>query len=215
MLALLLALSVTQSAQQIDGRALAFFQNGLLCHNQRDWTCAETEYGNALRHDPTLVSAAINLAIVYEAQKNLPEALKYYNEAARVAPNSFAARYNRGQFHQKQGALELARTDYAVAVAIKKDASIFVNLAGIEIKLFDEKKGINFLLAAEYNLREADRLKTKSPAFYFNRARIAERKNFPARARYLYEEAMRHFAPESAEYRTCALRVERLSRSLR
>ncbi|MFO1470011.1 MAG: hypothetical protein U1F27_03080 [Turneriella sp.] len=57
-------------------------------------------------------------------------------------------------------------------------------------------------------------MRSKSPALYFNRARLLELANHPARARTLYEEAMRRYAPQSEEYKTCLLRAERLSRQL-
>jgi len=206
---------LTAAALSFEPKALVAFQKGLHCHNQREYECAIDEYRTALTLDGTLVSAAINLGVVYDELKDTPLALFYYNEAVRVAPHSFSALYNRGQFRQKQGHLELARADYQAALAIKKDASLFINLAGMEIQLFDENKSQDYLTSADGHLKEAARLKAQSPAYFFNRARIEERRNFPARARYLYEEAMRRFTPDSAEYKTCALRVERLGRALR
>lgn len=196
--------------------ALRSFKAGVVAHDQGNYAAAETHYAAALRHDPKLVSAAINLAIVYEKWHRDEQAQKYYNEAARVAPHSFAARYNRGQFLQKRGDFEAARSDYEAALEIRSDeASLYVNLAAMEIKLFERKLDIALLDAAEKNLRHAERLKSKSPALYFNRARLFELNNFPARARTAYHEAMRYYPASSSEYHTCQLRAERLSRQLR
>lgn len=197
-------------------RAIESFRKALDYHNHNELALAAAEYRVTLGLDPTLVSAVINLAIIHEKWLDLPMAENLYNDAVRIAPRSFAARYNRGQFLQKLGRLAEAREDYAAALEIKPDeASLFVNTAGIEIRLFEEKHDISLLSSAEKNLNRASSLKSKSPALYFNRARLMEHMNFPARARVFYEEAMRYYAPKSTEYKTCTLRAERISRQLR
>jgi tetratricopeptide (TPR) repeat protein len=129
---------------------------------------------------------------------------------------SFAARYNRGQFLQKHGELEAARSDYQVALEIKPDeASLYINLAAMELRLFETKLDIQLMAAAEKNLKQAERLRSKSPALYFNRARLFELYNFPARARTAYREAMRYYPETSVEYQTCQTRVQRLSMQLK
>ena len=196
--------------------ALQSFYRALAAQNNADLQAAELYYVQALQQDATLVSAAINLAIVYEKMHKDALARKYYNEAVRVAPRSFAARYNRGQFLQKHGELEAARSDYQVALEIKPDeASLYINLAAMELRLFETKLDIQLIAAAEKNLKQAERLKSKSPALYFNRARLFELYNFPARARTAYREAMRYYPETSAEYQTCQTRVQRLSMQLK
>lgn len=198
-----------------DSPAVQRFKSGVDFHNRLDYHSAARAYRAALQLDPQLVSAAINLAIVHEKWRETEKAAKLYDEAVRVAPNSFATRYNRGQFLQKQGNLAGARSDYAVALRISpSETSLYVNLAGIEISLFEKEKDILLLKSAADHLRTAERLRSKSPALYFNRARLEELSNNPARARALYEEAMRRYAPQSAEYKTCSLRAERLSKQL-
>lgn len=200
----------------IAGTAVSHFEHGLAAHNRADFAAAELNYIRALQADGTLVSAAINLAIVYEAWHKDELARKYYNEAVRVSPRSFAARYNRGQYLQKHGELAAARADYQIALEVKPDeASLYINLAAIELKLFETELDIQLITAAEKNLKQAERLKSKSPALYFNRARLFELYNFPARARTAYREAMRYYAETSVEYQTCLSRAERLSRQLR
>lgn len=196
--------------------ALKSFYRALAAQNNADLQAAELYYVQALQQDATLVSAAINLAIVYEKMHKDALARKYYNEAVRVAPRSFAARYNRGQFLQKHGELEAARSDYQVALEIKPDeASLYINLAAMELRLFETKLDIQLMAAAEKNLKQAERLKSKSPALYFNRARLFELYNFPARARTAYREAMRYYPETSVEYQTCQTRVQRLSMQLK
>jgi Tfp pilus assembly protein PilF len=200
----------------VDTPALKSFYRGLAAQNHTDLQAAEFHYIEALGHDATLVSAAINLAIVYEKMHKDMLARKYYNEAVRVAPRSFAARYNRGQFLQKHGELEAARSDYQVALEIKPDeASLYINLAAMELRLFETKLDIQLMAAAEKNLKQAERLRSKSPALYFNRARLFELYNFPARARTAYREAMRYYPETSVEYQTCQTRVQRLSMQLK
>lgn len=196
--------------------ALQSFYRALAAQNNADLQAAELYYVQALQQDATLVSAAINLAIVYEKMHKDALARKYYNEAVRVAPRSFAARYNRGQFLQKHGELEAARSDYQVALEIKPDeASLYINLAAMELRLFETKLDIQLMAAAEKNLKQAERLKSKSPALYFNRARLFELYNSPARARTAYREAMRYYPETSVEYQTCQTRVQRLSMQLK
>lgn len=201
---------------EITSPGLSAFQTGLKHHNTGDLRAAARHYHNALSLDPELVSAAINLGIVYEKWRDDSLAEKFYNEAARVAPRSFNARYNRGQFLQKLGRLAAAREDYLVALELSPlEASLYINLAALEIKLFEKDRDVALLQEAEKKLTTAERLKSKSPALYFNKARLFELKNAPARARKYYEEAMRHYDANSAEYRTCMLKAERLSRQLR
>lgn len=209
------ALNLT-AGEIAEAPALKSFYRALAAQNSDDLPAAEFYYVQALQQDTTLVSAAINLAIVYEKMHKDALARKYYNEAVRVAPRSFAARYNRGQFLQKNGELEAARSDYLVALEIKPDeASLYINLAAMELRLFETKLDIQLIAAAEKNLKQAERLKSKSPALYFNRARLFELYNFPARARTAYREAMRYYSETSVEYQTCLSRAERLSRQLK
>lgn len=151
-------------------KALEAFKIALRYHNSGDLQSASIHYRNALAHDPTLVSAAINLGIIHEKWHEPNEARKLYDESVQAAPQSFAARYNRGQFRQKQGDLAGARIDYEVASRLKKDVSIHINLAAIELNLFEKKRDMELLFAAEKNIGAAEALKSKSPALYFNRA---------------------------------------------
>lgn len=211
LLALILT-GVTISASQAE----AEFKQALRLHNENDLRAAAQTYRRALELDPTLVSAAINLAIIHEKWGESDLAEKLYDQAVRAAPNLFAARYNRGQFLQKQGRLAEARADYQVALEKKPDeASLHINLAAIEIRLFEMTRDVALLSAAELRLKKAEALRSTSPALYFNRARLAELSNAPGLARTQYREAMRRYPADSQEYRTCALRAERLSRQLR
>lgn len=214
-LALAVMLHAAEVRHSSDAPAVKLFKTGVNHHNRSDYVAAAKAYREALAMDPQLVSAAINLAIIHEKWRETGIAQKLYDAAVKSAPRSFAARYNRGQFLQKRGDLVAARADYAVALQVSpSETSLYVNLAAIEIRLFEQKKDVELLASAEQNLRAAERLRSKSPALYFNRARLLELANHPARARTLYEEAMRRYAPQSEEYKTCLLRAERLSRQL-
>jgi len=212
----LAAVSTTVKSPGPTSPGLDAFKAGLREQNAGDLRSAENHYRNALHLDPELVSAAINLAILYEKWHENETAEKFYNEAARVAPRSFAARYNRGQFRQKHGRLAEAREDYLVAIELSPhEPSLYINLAGIEIRLFEKDRDFSLLRGAEQKLQSAERLKSKSPALYFNKARLMELQNAPARARTFYEEAMRRYPQQSIEYRMCLSRTERLNRQLR
>lgn len=213
---LILPFAANLAHANMESPGLKAFATGVKHHDAGDLTAAASAYRSALSLDPALVSAAINLGIIYEHWRENETAGKLYNEAVRIAPRSFNARYNRGQFLQKKGELAAAREDYLVALELSPlEPSLHINLAAIEIKLFEQTRDVVLLTEAGKKLNTAERLKSKSPALYFNRARLFELMNFPARARTSYEEAMRHYAPQSAEYRTCMLRAERLSRQLR
>jgi Tfp pilus assembly protein PilF len=192
------------------------FKAGLKEQNSGDLKSAALHYQSALARDPELVSAAINLAILYEKWHEHAAAEKLYNEAVRVAPRSFAARYNRGQFRQKHGRLAEAREDYLLALELSPhEPSLYINLAGIEIRLFEKERDFALLRGAEQKLQSAERLKSQSPALYFNKARLMELQNAPGRARTFYEEAMRRYPQQSLEYRMCLTRTERLNRQLK
>jgi tetratricopeptide (TPR) repeat protein len=192
------------------------FRQALRLHNENNLRAAAESYRHALMLDPALVAAAINLAIIHEKWGEYDIAEKLYDSAVRAAPNLFAARYNRGQFLQKQGRLSEARIDYQVALQQRPDeASLHINLAALEIRLFEHTRAMELLAAAELRLKKAELLRSQSPALYFNRARLAELANAYGIARTHYREAMRRYPADSAEYRISALRAERLSRQLR
>lgn len=191
------------------------FYHALEFHNQEQLHAAAEHYRRALALDSRLVAATINLAIIHEKWGENAQAEALYDAAVRAAPDLFSARYNRGQFLQKHGRLAEARADYLVALAKKPtEASLYINLAAIEIRLFEAERDANLLAAAEQKLRQAELLGSKSAALYFNKARLAELSNAFGRARSQYHEAMRRYPEGSAEYQTCALKVERLSRQL-
>ncbi|HNM99077.1 MAG TPA: tetratricopeptide repeat protein [Turneriella sp.] len=211
----LLACGLLQAAA-FASQAETEFRQALRLHNANDLRAAAQTYRRALELDPTLVSAAINLAIIHEKWGESDTAEKLYDSAVRAAPNLFSSRYNRGQFLQKHGRLAEARADYQIALEQKPDeASLYINLAAIEIRLFEMTRDVALLSAAELRLKKAEALRSTSPALYFNRARLAELSNSPGLARTQYREAMRRYPNDSQEYRTCALRAERLSRQLR
>jgi tetratricopeptide (TPR) repeat protein len=192
------------------------FRRAVLLHNANDLRAAAQGYRRALELDATLVSAAINLAIIHEKWGENDIAEKLYDSSVRAAPNLFSARYNRGQFLQKQGRLAEARADYEIALQTKpNEASLHINLAAIEIRLFEMTRDVALLSAAELRLKKAEALRSSSPALYFNRARLAELSNAPGVARTQYREAMRRYPTDSQEYRNCLARAERLSRQLR
>lgn len=196
--------------------ALQRFRTAVDFHNRGELAQAAESYRAALRLDGGLVSAAVNLAIIHEKWGENAQAEKLYDSAARIAPRSFSARYNRGQFLQKLGRLAEARADYLAALDISpNEASLYVNLAAIEIRLFEMTRDAVLLKEAEKKLNRAEQLKSKSPALYFNRARLLELMNAPARAQTQYREAMRYYAHGSREYQTCIVRTERLSRQLK
>lgn len=199
-----------------DSPATRLFREGVRAHNEANLKKAAEAYRSALRADPRLVSAAINLAIIHEKWGDTQTAENLYDQAVNASPQLFAARYNRGQFLQKLNRLAEARGDYLVALTAKpEEASLQINLAAIEIRLFEMQHDADLLKAADAKLKSAERLGSQSPALYFNRARLAELSNALGLARTQYREAMRRYAPNSSEYRTCALRSERLSRQLR
>lgn len=192
------------------------FRQGLQRHNESDLRAAAHAYRRALELDPTLVAAAINLAIIHEKWGENQAAEKLYDAAVRASPNLFSARYNRGQFLQKHERLAEARADYEIALELKpQEASLHINLAAIELRLFEMTHDASLLAAAQQRLKTAEALRSSSPALFFNRARLAELANAPGLARSRYREAMRRYPADSREYRTCALRAERLSRQLR
>ncbi len=196
--------------------AEAYFREGLAADNAQDYDNAAALYTKAIRADGSLISAAINLAIIYGRWQKLDTAQNLYDQVLQIAPHSFEAYYNRARLFLERGDLKLAQKDYLAALELRpEEPSLFVNLAGLEIHLYEKTHSVRYLESAEKKLRKAEGLKYHSPALYFNRARLMEFKNAPARARTLYTEAMRYFDSDSIEYKTCLVRAERLSRQLR
>lgn len=193
-----------------------YFYQALEHDNRKEYQEAAKLYLKAIAEDGRLFSAAINLAIIYDNWGKDNAAQSLYDQAAQIAPHSFEALYNRARFLQRKGKLAEAQSDYLKALEIRpQEASLYVNLAALEIGLYELNREEKLLTHAEKRLTKAEALKYHSPALYFNRARIMELKNAPARARTLYREAMRYFDRESIEYHTCLIRTERLDRQLR
>ncbi|MCX7632875.1 MAG: tetratricopeptide repeat protein [Turneriella sp.] len=192
------------------------FYTALSLHSTGALHEAAAAYRRALANDPRLVAAAINLAIIHEKWGETEPAEQLYTQAARLAPNLFTARYNRGQFLQKHGRLAEARDEYLAALSLKPhDASLYVNLAALEITLFELTHDSRLLKAAAEKLKQAEMLKSQSGALFFNLARLAELQNAYGTARLHYLEAMRRYPNSSSEYRQCRVRAQRLAQLLR
>lgn len=73
---------------------------------------AETEYGAALRLDPGLEPAAINLGALLYDDKQLPAAIDVYRRALAARPQSVALRNNLGETYRAAGQAQNARREF-------------------------------------------------------------------------------------------------------
>lgn len=87
----------------------------------RDPHAAIRNFNKALKMNPLFVDAWIRKGITLMDMDELYDAHMCLNEAVRISPISFKARYNRGKCHLKLKNYEEAVSDLAEAVSIKQD----------------------------------------------------------------------------------------------
>jgi tetratricopeptide (TPR) repeat protein len=86
-----------------------------------DLTAAIAAYNNSITTDPDDERAYLALGSINVRKKNWKEGLRYFDLAAKAAPNNAEAYYNRAQCLEQLGRKEDAIDDYIKAMTFKKD----------------------------------------------------------------------------------------------
>jgi tetratricopeptide (TPR) repeat protein len=104
-------------------RAEALFleASALEADDQEQAEEAEALYRRALKADPYLVAALINLGNLHYARNRLAEALALYEQAIALAPDYFEAHYNRANVLHDAARFDEAAESYDAALALNPD----------------------------------------------------------------------------------------------
>jgi len=95
-----------------------------------DWRSQGTLFETLVRRSPRSSKVHYNLALVYQRENRLREALSEYEEAVRLAPVNFTARNNLGLLYFRFGRTADAEQQYRAALTLEpSQPQILFNLA--------------------------------------------------------------------------------------
>src|SRR2546422_8220573 len=97
------------------------FRSGKALYDQEKYTEAEAEYREAIRLDPKMGSAHMNLGLALFQQKRYVEAESELRESVRLDPDSVNAHHNLALVLEKQNKSSEAKAEYAKADQLKKN----------------------------------------------------------------------------------------------
>jgi tetratricopeptide (TPR) repeat protein len=133
--------------RQLDRRATAHLERGVQLEQVGRLEDAVAETEEALRLDPGLVKAHINLLILYSRMGNREKAEEHYRAAVKLNPTQFPdAYYNYGVLLIMEGKLEEAEQAFRKALAISPSYAAAHNDLGNVL----ERQGKLAEAAAEY-----------------------------------------------------------------
>src|SRR5262245_58853056 len=103
--------------------AIASFHRGVGLEREGRHREAADEYRRALRVDPYLVEARVNLGVELARLGRWAEALHFLDDALRLAPASYEAHYNRGIVLSERGRHAEAEAAFARALALTPEST--------------------------------------------------------------------------------------------
>ena len=133
--------------RKLDMRAAAHLERGLQLEQVGRLKDAIAETEEALRLDPSLIKAHINLLILYGRTGNREKAEEHYQAAVKLNPTQFPdAYYNYGELLSMEGKLDEAEQAFRKALAISPSYAAAHNDLGNVL----ERQGKLSEAAAEY-----------------------------------------------------------------
>ena len=171
----------------------AFFMLGMNFRATGEQEKAKNAFQTAVENDPELVDAWIMLGQLFENEGN-PDALVYYENALRVAPQSIEALHAKAFYYQNHDnipkALEIYR-EISIIDPSYPDAYLNSGLLYLEM---------DSLASAHENFNIMVKTAITNPIGYFYRAYTFEQMGELKKARIDYEQALK-LAPDFEEAR--------------
>ncbi len=148
------------------------------------WQNQLTLWSDVIQKSPYKARPYNSLAVAYDQQGDLSDALINFNKAIAIRPFYEHAYNGRGNVYSEQGNSPQALSDYNRAIAIKPDyADAYYNRG-----IFYEKHGELTQALSDYN--KAIALNPDYPEAYFNRGNIYKEENNFIRALSDYNKAI-------------------------
>ena len=96
----------------------------------------ETLLKKALSLDPALSSASLQIGVLYEERRNLPQAVAAYESAAKMAPQLKEAHYRLAQLYRRTGEKSKAEQELATYNRLSREAAALNEREAREIPQF-------------------------------------------------------------------------------
>ncbi|XP_048585429.1 uncharacterized protein LOC5512045 isoform X2 [Nematostella vectensis] len=145
--------SVSLLLDDSEENVMAFMHRGILYTDLKRWEDAIPDFEAAIRLDPSLASAYVNIGLIYIIKhSNYQKAIRQYTSAIRVDPTYVRALICRAEAFQKMGMLQEAILDYARAIHMRPDVSDYHMARG---KLLLEQKKLDL---ASFHVKQAAQL---------------------------------------------------------
>jgi len=123
-----------QDALKQKETAIAFFYQGFVLGEQKDWQGAVTAYQKSISLNPNFADAYYKLGVALRNQDKLEEAITAYQKAISLKPNFANAYTSLGATLRDQGKLEGAITAYQKAISLKPDFADTYNNLGVALR---------------------------------------------------------------------------------
>lgn len=98
----------------------AWYNKGMLLKKD-DETAAIVCFKNALKHDPKMIKAALNLGVTYASMDQYETAIQYYDNILMSKPNYVKARYNKAVAFNNIGQYSEAKDELLNLLQIRPD----------------------------------------------------------------------------------------------
>lgn len=178
------ALNFTNDLLRINkNNADAYFFKGLIFKSS-DKNKAISSFQTCVEQDPTYYNAYMQLATLF-AEKNDDLALKYYDNALKLQPDSREAVYGKGYFYQQRKQYELAREEYKIMIIEdRRDFQALFNTAHCFLAQ-------DSIVKAEKHFEMALNVKPDYVDAIYMLGQIAERKGDIVNAKIHYQNALK------------------------
>lgn len=133
----------------------AYGNRGGIHYARRDFDAALRDFEAALRLAPDNAGLIHEIGVVHLARGDVARAIAQFDRAIALAPKAPRFRFSRGRAYARQGALELAREDFAAAHAgDKRHAESRTCLTATETALEAGRRNAPVLSLPDHCLRD-------------------------------------------------------------
>lgn len=107
-----------------------YFQVGMTCSEQKDYSCALSNFDQEILRQPDNSEVYFERGNVYRQTKDYEKAIKDYSEAIRLNPHYTESYYLRGWTYDEVGNYSLALNDLNEAISLDAQKAYFYNERG-------------------------------------------------------------------------------------